>query len=353
MAEAISRPKANGGNSYTLHAPMELLARAALLPLVPPNIRSVARMRIAGIAALYAALGDEIEAPSKTDDTLPDARNALIAALRDYDAEKADAALAALAPTISADEICDLLTDEIAPRFGAAMHAPILLAALRDAACYGNLSLLLRASIRALATPTTGSNARLSWIDEPLDLSGPRDLWAALADPPHLSSSLFVAPTMQAVEADGFAARQLGRATQAAPDIVARSLHRTAALSMLQDDPDHAPYGWTHCLTISQGIMALAPHSRNKATLARIAATTVLGFRSTLGKVVLDKSWEPTGSPDISALAARAAAHEDAHLVKYTVACLAAAAADPPARQLFLAAAGYLGTWWEARPRRL
>jgi hypothetical protein len=353
VGHAISRPKANGGSSYTLHAPMELLARAALLPLVPPNARRVARMRIAGIAALYAAQGDEIEASSHIDQAIPNAKEALIEALREYDSAIADAALVALAPNISANEICDLLTDEIVSRLGAAVHAPILLAALLEASArYGNLLHLLRTSIRALATAETlptGSNPRLSWVSETIDLSGPGNLWDALADPPRVTSHYFIAPTMLAVEADGLAARRLGRATQNSPDVVAESLFRIAALSMLQDDPDRAPYGWTHCLTIPQGIMALAPYSKDKTLLARIAATAVLGFRSTLGRVPLDKSWRPSGSPDVSALAARAAAHEDAHLAKYTVACLSAAATDRSARDLFVAAADHLGKWWDAR----
>jgi hypothetical protein len=352
VGHAISRPKTNGGNSYSLHAPMELLARAALLPMVPLDARGEARMRIAGIAGLYAAQGDEIEA--HIDKAIPSAKEVLIEALCQYDADRADAALVALPPNISAYEICDLLTDEIVSRLGAAAHAPILLAALRDASArYGNLSHLLRALIRALATAETlptGPNPRLSWVSEPIDLSGPRDLWDALADPPHVSSSFSIAPTMLAVEADGLAARQLGRATQNSPVVVARSLLRIAALSMLQDDPDRAPYGWSHCLTIPQGIMALTPHSREQAVLGRVAATAVLGFRSTLGKVRLDKNWKSSVSPDVTVLAAKAAAHEDAHLAKYTVACLSAAVTDPSARDLFLAAADHLGKWWDARP---
>jgi hypothetical protein len=94
----------------------------------------------------------------------------------------------------------------------------------------------------------------------------------------------------------------------------------------------------------------MAPYTTKADRLARIAATFALGFRSTLGKARLDKNWQPSASPDISVLAARAAAREDAHLVKYTVACLTAAAADPPARPLLLAAAEYLGEWWDAHP---
>lgn len=62
-AEAIRRPKASRANSFTLHAPMELLARAALLPLTPPGLRDAVRLRIAAIAAEYAE-GEEIAAPT-------------------------------------------------------------------------------------------------------------------------------------------------------------------------------------------------------------------------------------------------------------------------------------------------
>jgi hypothetical protein len=348
VAWAIASPKSSEGTSFTLHAPLELLARATLLQLCPPQARSVGRIRIASIAAHYSK-GDEIDPPERTFPTLRLAKSALIAALREGDADTADAAVVALASRISAQEFCLLLSDEIAANLGAAAHAPLLLEALPGAAArYGNLSILLRAPIRALATDP---GTRLTWIGEPQVLSGPEGLWEALAEPPHIASpSYAIAPTMLAVESDGFASRLLGRATQSAPEAVSQSLLRIAALSMIQDDPNQAPYGWTHCLTLPQGVMALAPYAEDIDRLARIGATFVLGFRSTLGKNRLDKSWKPTTSPDVSTLAARAAGSADAHLAKYTVACLAAAAADPAERQLFLAAANYLGEWWDAHP---
>jgi hypothetical protein len=45
-------------------------------------------------------------------------------------------------------------------------------------------------------------------------------------------------------------------------------------------------------------------------------------------------------------LATRASIQHDAHLVKYTLACLDAAADDPYERRLFLAAAASLVAWW-------
>ena len=99
----------------------------------------------------------------------------------------------------------------------------------------------------------------------------------------------------------------------------------------------------------------------------------MLGFRATQGTVDVDVDWSPppTGDPlgaldgtpreaaagawhatngeraDVVArLASRAAAHEDAHLAKDTLACFDAARDDPGATRLFLAAAAHLGAWW-------
>jgi hypothetical protein len=107
--------------------------------------------------------------------------------------------------------------------------------------------------------------------------------------------------------------------------------------------------------------------------VVRIAATYCLGFRATLGRVRLRHPFAPerrTGSTppqrQPSAVAAavfnaraderetiraqlveRAALHVDAHLVKYTVACLVAAERDPQETALYHAAAAYLGAWWD------
>ena len=43
----------------------------------------------------------------------------------------------------------------------------------------------------------------------------------------------------------------------------------------------------------------------------------------------------------------RAAVHADAHLAKYTMACIIAGNRDPEESPLYLAAAAYLGAWWD------
>lgn len=354
-AHAIARPKRARASSFTLHAPLELLARAALLPLVPPQTRTLARQRLAAVATEYAE-GEEIAPPTRSFPDVTAALAALLATFADADADAADAAITWLAPRLPAGDLCAALADASAPRLGAAAHVPILLSQLPAASAqFGDLSGLTRAPVRTLAAE---AHARLTWVDtqDPATArtKGPADLFEALAAPPRVrASSVFIAPTMLAVEADGLAAHTLARACAAgSPKVAGRALLRIAALSMLQDDPAHAPYGWSHCLSLPQGVLGLAPYARDPGRCVRVAATYVLGFRATLGQARLNADWRAAApEPEsVTELAVRAAAHPDAHLAKYTMACLAAAADDPQARPLFMAAATYLGRWWDANP---
>src|SRR6187399_1364710 len=52
-AAIISNPPAKGFSSFSLHAPLELLARYGLLPLVNPRERTLARLQLAGSAASF------------------------------------------------------------------------------------------------------------------------------------------------------------------------------------------------------------------------------------------------------------------------------------------------------------
>jgi hypothetical protein len=128
-----------------------------------------------------------------------------------------------------------------------------------------------------------------------------------------------------------------------------RSLSRVAAWSMLQDSREHAPYGWTHTLTIPQGVMSIGLVPEQAVA---IAASQVVGFRASMGTRVLDPSAPlPSGPPRTTEeLATLAAHHFDAHLVKYTLPCLDAAAADPEMADLYHHAASYLHDWWLDQP---
>lgn len=64
-AAMISPPPAKGGSSFTLHAPLELLARYGLMPLVDPRERKLARLRMVASAASFEAETTAGPAPAK------------------------------------------------------------------------------------------------------------------------------------------------------------------------------------------------------------------------------------------------------------------------------------------------
>jgi hypothetical protein len=325
-AAVIDLPKAEPPSSFELHAPLELLARALLLDRVAPDRREEARARIRWVAAQYEAAG-------------PGA------------AEPAPALTAAI--------------DDVVLSLAAAGHAPILRS--------------LRPRVAAVA-PTFGDALVATEIGRYPDwtLEWPRrrttsgagsgDLPERLAAPPSPGDpgSDFIYPTMHLTEASGLAAEVLDAPLRGMTvDGARRVLLRVAARSMLQDNPDAAPYGWTHCLTMPQAVLVAADHHGADPDLTvAVAATYVLGFRSTQGRVRLDDAWAPepgtaagrawAATPDERAevtqeLATYGALHEDAHVAKYTLACFDAAAADPEAAPLFLAAAAHLHDWWRHR----
>src|SRR3954464_2674308 len=59
----LAVPRAAPASSFVLHAPLELIARAALLPHVAPEARDRARARIVGLVAGYEAAGDPVAEP--------------------------------------------------------------------------------------------------------------------------------------------------------------------------------------------------------------------------------------------------------------------------------------------------
>ena len=392
VAACVARPKRAPADSFVLHAPLELLARMALLPLVRPGARGAARERLAALAAEYAAAGDEVGEPRARayDDPLRAAAD-LVAAIAAGEDEDADAAASWLATHLDAEALVRALADDVVPRLAAAAHGSIFLyhlprVAPRSAAIARTLRPLVRELVRERGW-------RLGWYRSAARDGGVERAEAGAASPSALIESLlaprspgdpgsnFIYPTMDLVERSGLAAELLDAPTRALdPATASRALARVAAWSMLQDDPAHAPYGWSHALSMPQATLGVARACRDPRDAVAVAATFVLGFRATLGRVRLDPSWMPDGpapgdpvaalegSPEdavaaawhatpetaprvVETLATRASLHHDAHLVKYTLACLDARRADPEAASLFLASAAYLSAWWRVQDR--
>ena len=376
VAEVVSEPRADPANSFVLHAPLELLARRALLEYVEPARRQRARLIWVELAAEYEAAGDAQRAREAVPfDSVGAATSRLGAALDAGDLDGVDDSAAWLARRATAADLIPL-ADSLVTRLGAAAHAPIYLYTLPRVAPRSHAAIgLLRPLVRELAREP---DWHIEWVGRWTPAAESSELTDALLDTPRLGlpGSDFIYPLMHQVDASGVAAEVVGPALGAHPDGAAtsRSLARVAAWSMLQDDRTHAPYGWTHCLTLAQAAAGVAAATSDPTRALAVAATHVVGFRAALSASDVAPRFEPDAvpgpardaldaPPPIAAaavhhastaeleaiateLANRAALHEDAHVVKYTLACLDAAAADPGERRLFLAAAASLLAWW-------
>lgn len=386
-AATLAVPRSAPADSFVLHAPLELLARAALLPMVEPAGRGSARDRVRALAAAFDTWGPGVPSPEGSAaelDGTADAIRVLRAGVADGDLDAADAAATWLSSHLDAEGLRSTLADPVVPLLSAAAHGSIFLYHLPRVAPRSRAAArMLRSLVRELARHPGWELTWFRGIDVgdhrvPADPAG--ELARRLIEPPSPGrpDSDFIFPMMSLTERSGVARSQLadvvGHVTVA--DAM-RVLLRTAALSMLQDDPAQAPYGWSHCLTMPQATLGIAGACADPSHAVAVAATYVLAFRAIHGRVALEPGWQPArprsadvlaalrGGPDEAAaavwhapaterpaiaarLAARASAHHDAHLVKYTLACFDAAHTDPAAAPLYLAAAAYLGAWWAA-----
>lgn len=353
--EALSVPKAAPANSFVLHAPLELMARVQLLPFLRADDRVAALGMIECLVDQYEAAGDPVEPPPPV--TRKPRPTALIEALAAGDADQVDALAAAWLPEMSVAEVVGAFGEAIVASLAAAGHAPIGLSLLLRAGRRPGAGLLspvlLRGALRSLAAHPEW---RVSWHDECSSDGDATRLYGALQAAPLLGTpgSNFIFPLMSQAQQAGVADRLLGPVLADRFHVPA-ALHtvtRVAAWSMLHDDPAHAPYGWSHALTMPQGVLSLAGAGVRARTALAVASTFTLGFRVAFGREVLPERIRPSAGADshidVQELAAAASLHQDAHLVKYTLACLHAAADDPEFAGTYVAAAHFLADWWRS-----
>lgn len=354
VVRQITPPKRRQSTSFQLHAPLELLARVALLPHVRPEARAGARQKLIELGAKYEANGEAAGRVEVALRDVPHAAAALVDALTHGDPDTADAALIYLLDHEPLPTTLARLRPILVDHLGAAAHAPILVAELpRVADRIPGVAQLLRAPLRSLLQHP----AHLGWHRTHAGAAHPdaeaRLLDALRAPTPTASATTSIAPTMRSVEDNGLAPALLGDAWRGLSTPRAEVvLSRLAAWSMLQEPATHAPYGWTHALTLPQAMLRMTLGTDDAPAGVAVAATYLLGFRATLGTVRL----EPTPPVAIAeagaawtAVATDAALHTDAHFAKYVVACLDAAARDRGFASLYLAAAQRLGAFWASR----
>lgn len=363
--------------SFVLHAPLELLARAALLPYVEASARDRARRRIMALVDGYEASG-----PPRLGGRRPDfpsitvAGDALRAAMSSGDHDGADDAAAWLGDHAGPSEIRALLAPVLLPCLDAAGHANIYLALLERTQPRGVPGQLLRHVVHAATSPTP-----LAMGVPPVSVDAGRDQRAsgriaralAAVRPIAPPSSNFIVPMVLHAEASGvFEAFVDDDGRFRAPARPDHTLLRFASQAMLQGPPEQAPYGWTHCLTLAQAPLLMADggadvgvasfvaaaylaahwacHGRGRLDLDHVPAPVELSVEDALAagpQAAAAVAWHhPSPEVVVRVLASDASVHHDAHRVKYTLACLDAAALDPPAARLHLAAA-HLASWWQ------
>ena len=382
-AHIVSQPKLEL-SSFRLHAPLEIMARYNLLPLVSPPDRDLARIQMVATASHYQAGGEGVSPPERVRiGRSPDAAVHLRRAVQVGDVERADALCLSLADAGGLQELLDSITDLTLRTLTGAAHTHIgLMLMTRMSSDAGHAALgLARAGVRSLAQ-APGLN--LKRVTTHRTLKDPETELASIlrAVPVVSPRGPGMVAMMQATEEAGLPDGLLGDALLSNADEVRcesalRTACRIAALSMLEDKPEPAKYYWTHCLTLPHAAWVLTrflPGRSFAAEAAHTAATWVMAIRASHGNgnlqpmpelehVEMDLTEALVHSPRAAAsvawfarqderpriertIATEAAIRNDAHLVKYTWACLDAAAQDPTHAPLFHAAAAYLCSIW-------
>ena len=393
VGQIVSIP-CEGIISFTLHAPLELLARQALLPLVEPGGRESARIQMVASASVYedgtrpitsASSGSEASAGGDR----RAAAAALEAAIARGDVDAVEAGALDYAEQYGADTLVETLATTCLISLHAAAHSHIgLWLLLRHGRAGDDRPDLLRASVRHVATrppePLRSFDGLTASGDRPLAMSPlevEQRITEALADPPRGTKGNAIRPALRAAEKDGLPERLFGelfRHTWSGEQMSAayRALLRMSARAMLQDDTDAAKFGWSHCLTQPQAAGGLA--RAGVAPRATLAASFVYltAYRCNASRIALDAKWQPApvdasvtealqDSPAVAAarfwharaderallrrrLATEASIRNDQHLVKYVRSCFDAAEVDPGSAHVFDAAAAYLAALWMA-----
>lgn len=392
-AAIISNPPVKGSSSFTLHAPLELMARYGLLPLVDPQKRSLARVQMVASASTFEA-GTTTGAPPPKIAAFPDPSAAKAEFARTFqhgDADGLEAIMLQFAAQFGTAKLVHLLTPLALPTLTGASHSHIGLWLLLRHARTSDIgdAALLRAAARALAADPKSQLKSFSGMaiegDKPL-VQAPgdveREVLEKLTSPPRGKPAyggmrgLFVAGEATGNADTLFADFIRCDLTQEQIDAAFRAALRVCAHSMLQHDPQYAKFGWSHCLTLPQAACGLS--SLNMDRKLALAATLVwtTAYRSVLSDRVLDFQWAPEKidgsasllealqtSPTAAAahvwhadamelpfvkqtLATQASIRTDQHLIKYTRACLDMVSFDPEHEKLYLAAAAHLcGIW--------
>ena len=394
----VARPPVRSLTSFTLHAPLELMARYGLMRLVDPSDRELARLQMVASAAVYGHQVDLMPEPTRVH-SFPDANTAaaeLAAAFTSGDADGMEALVLSVARQYGTKSLVNLLMPLALPTLTGASHSHIgLWLLLRHAEPAGVESAsLLRAAARALAADPTaqmksfqgmsiGGSQRLK--TPPEQVCG--EILDKLADPAKGTlRGQSIRELIEAGEKTGNVDSLFGdfirhELSQPQIDAALRAVLQVSAHSMLQHDLEQAKFGWSHCLNLPQSAFGLSSLTTEPKLALAAALVWVTAYRSVLSDRALDLSWHPQPIKDVSVLealqtspaaaasrvwhaadgelsairrilATEASIRNDIHLVKYTRACLDMGTFDSEHVRLYLAGAAHLCALWMAEVPR-
>lgn len=394
----VARPPVRNLTSFTLHAPLEVMARYGLMRLVDPSDRELARLQMVASAAVYGHQVDLMPDPARVY-SFPDTNTAaaeLASTLTSGDADGMEAMILSIALQFGTKSLLNLLTPLALPTLTGASHSHIgLWLLLRHAEPAGaEDASLLRAAARALAADPTGQMQSFQGmsIEGSQHLKTPpeqvcEEILDKLADPAKGTlGGQSIRELVEAGEKTGNVDTLFGHfirhdLSQPQIDAAFRAVLRVSAHNMLQDDLEQAKFGWSHSLNLPQSAFGLSSVTTNRKLALAAALVWIVAYRSVLSDRGLDLRWHPQPIKDASVLeslqtspaaaasrvlhapdgelsairrilATEASIRNDIHLVKYTRACLDMGAFDPEHVRLYLAAAAHLCAVWMAEAPR-
>ncbi|MDJ0840913.1 MAG: hypothetical protein QNK37_30665 [Acidobacteriota bacterium] len=399
---AIAQPLENRLTNFTLHAPLELLARWGLMGLVDPADRELARIQVVASAAAYEqSVSDSFLA--RLPEAYPgigEAEKSITAYLKKGDVEQAESSSLRIARQFGLTAMVRILGPYALRTMTTTSHAHIGFWLLGR---YGMPGFgvaganLMRASVRMIASEPKAMIKSFSQNatnrGDPLPMTAREVeafIYQRLALPPAIPTaetgirSLVKAAEDASLPDQLFSSMMNHHLSDEQIDAAFRALLRLSAHAMLQETNQRAKFGWTHHLTMPQAAWGLASLYNAPRTALAAALVWVTAWRSTMNVTYkkIDPKWAPervnmsfdkalTESPEAAAahvwhappaerpqivrkLATKAAVRNDQHLVKYVLACLETAAFDPTMEHLYLAAAAYLlAVWLPDTPRHL
>ncbi len=365
--------------SFVLHSPLELMARGALLPYVAPGERERSRLRIVWLAGSYESGGPPLPgAPARHFDSLSGAAAALVDSINHEDLDGVDAAASWLDRRARPDQLMAVLAEETLDRLSAAGHGNIYLALLTRTQPRGLPSQMLRHLARELAKRPS-RRVEVPAARSTSDSRAPTRLYDSLVATRVIGPAPYggIAAMVEHAQEHSALSGLLGDdGSFAAPEVTPSELVGFAAHAMLQGPSSAAPYGWTHCLTLAQAALVVGHACSRPLRAIYVACAYMAAHWASFGQGSVACDWvpepvkesvaeamqmgpehaaaaawhAPSGAATITLLATSAARAHDAHLVKYTLACLDAAAADQDHAALYLAAAAHLHAWWLQNP---